>query len=169
MEDLAAHASSFVTPISASYRGHTLWEVPPSGQGITALVALNIITALEASGTIPPFGSEISTGDDNAEKKLGWGSLEQTHALIETMRLAFADTRWHVADPTHTPVPTHELLDAGYAEQRAKLFDPARASVDVERGSPADGSCTVSFQVVDTEGNAVSMVNRCAESQALLQ
>ena len=75
------------------------------------------------------------------------------------MRIAFADTRWHVADPSITPVPTEGLLSDAYTAERSELFNPTKASLDVEAGSPAPGSCTVSFQVVDGEGNAVSMVN----------
>lgn len=85
------------------------------------------------------------------------GSDETYHAMIEMMRLGFADTRAHVADPQHMKVDTDWLLDKDRIGQRAeKLFDPQKAAI---QGAPDVSSCTISFQVVDNEGNAVSFVN----------
>ncbi|RHY33909.1 hypothetical protein DYB32_001310 [Aphanomyces invadans] len=136
------HTSTFVDPIKASFGGVDVYEVPPNGQGITALIALNLL-------------NEIA-GD---EWKKEHNSVEYLHTLIEVLRLAFTDARWYVADPTFSHVPVEELLSATYAKTRVALIDPDKAAVDPIRGSPVLSSGTVSFQVVDGAGNAVSMVN----------
>lgn len=140
LEDLAAHESTWDEPISTVYRGLRVWECPPNGQGITALLALNILEGLDLKGQDP-------LGPDR------W------HFLIEAMRLAFADTRWYVADPRVSKVPSEALLSKAYAAERRKLLDPARATADVRRGSPVAGSDTVYFCVVDGAGNACSFIN----------
>jgi len=139
-EDLAAHESTWVDPISTTYRGIRVWECPPNGQGITGLLALNILEGFELKGQ-DPLGPE------------------RWHLLIEAMRIAFADARWYVADPQVVKVPVAELLSKAYAARRRGLFDPRRAAVDVKRGSPAAGSDTVYFCVVDGAGNACSFIN----------
>ena len=139
-DDLAAHASTWDQPISTVYRGLRVWECPPNGQGLTALLALNILSGLPLSGQGPL-------------------SPERWHLLIEAMRLAFADTRWYLADPAAVQVPVAELLSASYARERAALIDPRRAVVDVKRGSPVGHSDTVYFCTVDGDGNACSFIN----------
>jgi gamma-glutamyltranspeptidase/glutathione hydrolase len=139
-EDLAAHESTWVEPISTTYRGLRVWECPPNGQGITALIALNILEGFELRGQDP-------LGPDR------W------HLLIEAMRLAFADTRWYVADPQVSRVPAAELLSKDYAARRRALLDPKKAAADVRRGAPVAGSDTVYFCVVDGRGNACSFIN----------
>src|SRR6185295_12661046 len=139
-EDLAAHESTWVEPISTTYRGMRVWECPPNGQGITALIALNILEGFDLKGQDP-------------------AGPERWHLLIEAMRIAFADTRWYVADPQFSKIPAAELLSKEYAEKRLALFDPKRATVDVRRGSPVAGSDTVYFCAVDGRGNACSFIN----------
>ena len=139
-DDLSSHVSTWDQPISTVYRGIRVWECPPNGQGITALLGLNILEGFELAGQ-DPLGPE------------------RFHLLVEAMRLAFADTRWYVTDPTTNKVPVAELLSADYAARRRALIDPARATVDVERGSPVAGSDTVYFCVVDGRGNACSFIN----------
>ncbi|CAM9306225.1 unnamed protein product [Heterosigma akashiwo] len=143
LADLQAHASTFPEPVSAEYRGHRVWEVPPNGQGITALLALNILKCIESQ--------------DEAEYK--HNSPEYLHKVIEALRIAFADTHWYCADPAKVAVPVAELLGQEYAARRARLFSPDRAAEDLQHGHPVASSCTVSFQVVDKNGNAVSFVN----------
>ncbi len=139
-EDLASHESTWDEPISTVYRGLRVWECPPNGQGITALLALNILEGFDLKGQDP-------LGPDR------W------HLLVEAMRLAFADTRWYVADPRVSKVPQEGLLSKAYAAERRKRIDPARATADVRRGSPVAGSDTVYFCVVDGAGNACSFIN----------
>lgn len=138
--DLAAHRSTWDEPISADYRGYRVWECPPNGQGLAALLALNILENFDLGGQ-DPLGAE------------------RWHLMIEAMRLAFADARWHVADPATNPAPLDGLLSKPYAAQRAALIDPQRATADVQRGRPAASSGTVYFSVVDGEGNACSFIN----------
>lgn len=138
--DLAEHRSSWEEPISTSYRGTTVWECPPNGQGITALLALNILEGFDVRST-DPLGPA------------------RWHLLIEALRLAFADARWYVADPAVVRVPATQLLSKTYAAERRKLFDPGRAAADVRRGSPVAGSDTVYFCAVDAAGNACSFIN----------
>ncbi|ETV71724.1 gamma-glutamyltransferase [Aphanomyces astaci] len=142
LEDLAQHTSTFVDPIKVSYEGVDVYEVPPNGQGITALMALNLLKQVD--------------GDDWKQQH---NSAQYLHTLIEVLRLAFLDTRWFVTDPTFEHVPVAELLSDEYAKARIALVHPDKAAVDPKRGSPVLSSGTVSFQVVDGAGNAVSMVN----------
>ncbi|HEY5927135.1 MAG TPA: gamma-glutamyltransferase family protein [Kofleriaceae bacterium] len=140
LSDLASHTSTWVDPISTTYRGKQIWECPPNGQGITALLALNILEGFELA-KLPPL------------------SPARTHLLVEALRLAFADTRWYVTDPGKVSVPVAQLLSKDYAARRRKLIDPARATADVVRGSPTSSSDTVYFCVVDGAGNACSFIN----------
>ena len=140
VEDLAAHESTWDEPISTTYRGVRVWECPPNGQGLAALIALN---ALE--------GFELSKQDP-----LG---VDRWHLLIEAMRLAFADTNWYVADPKFFDIPLAGLLSKEYAAARRQIINPERATLDTQRGAPVAGSGTVYFCVVDGQGNACSFIN----------
>ncbi|MDA0353018.1 MAG: gamma-glutamyltransferase family protein [Chloroflexi bacterium] len=140
LADLAAHRSTFDDPISTTYRGHTVFECAPNGQGIAALIALNVIE-----------------GFDFAE--LPRRSPERFHTLIEAVRLGFADARGHVADPAIEDVPVERLLSAAHASELRARIDPA-ARLDLARGVDlAVGSDTVYFSVVDGDGNACSFIN----------
>ena len=139
-EDLASHKSTFESPISTNYRGVDVFEIAPNGQGITALIGLNILEGFDV-------------------EEMVHSSPGHLHTLIETMRLSFADTRWYVADPAVVDVPIEGLLDKGYADKRRELFNPNKATIDVEKGSPFTSSDTVYFSVADAEGNACSFIN----------
>jgi gamma-glutamyltranspeptidase / glutathione hydrolase len=138
--DLAVHTSTWEEPIFVDYRGVRIWECPPNGQGLAALLALNILENYPIAGLEPL-------------------SAERLHLMIEAMRLAFADARWYIADPQTNPAPLAELLSKEYAAERMKLIDPQRAVLDQTRGVPVAGSDTVYFCVVDHQGNACSFIN----------
>ena len=137
--DLANHVSTWDEPISMTYRGVRVWECPPNGQGLAALIALNILEEYDLKSLDPL-------------------SPERLHLLIEAMRLAFADTRWYVADPKFNPAPLKELLSKHYASERRKIINTQYATLDTKRGSPVAGSDTVYFCVVDGQGNACSFI-----------
>ncbi len=140
VEDLAGHTSTWDEPISTTYRGLRVWECPPNGQGLAALLALNILEGFDLAGLDPLLP-------------------ERLHLAIEAMRLAFADARWYIADPQVTDVPIYQLLSKDYAAERRKLINPSRATLDQRRGTPIAGSDTVYFCVVDAAGNACSFIN----------
>jgi gamma-glutamyltranspeptidase/glutathione hydrolase len=140
LDDLASHTSTWEEPISVTYRGLRVYECPPNGQGITALIALNILEGFDLSAL-----ASLST--------------ERLHLMIEALRLAFADSRWYVADPKFSNVPTQELLSEEYASQRRKLIDRKRATIDPKHGRPVSSSGTVYLSVVDRFGNACSFIN----------
>jgi len=173
LDDLKDHlerGSEPVEPISLKFRGQNvakalkdsvhggsksdadlgleLWEHPPNGQGIVALMALGIIQELEEAGKIPTFSAE----DFNTAPYL--------HAIIEALRISFADASWFVTDPNEVKVPTKSLVSKEYLAERAKLFNPESATELVDHGSPAmQSSDTVYFCVSDSEGNAISFIN----------
>jgi gamma-glutamyltranspeptidase / glutathione hydrolase len=138
--DLAAHTATWDDPISTLYRGYRIWECPPNGQGLAALIALNILEGFELS----PLHSL---------------SAERLHLQIEALRLAFADTRWYVSDPQFSNIPLEQLLSKEYAAERRKLINPQLATLDQQRGAPVAASDTVYLTVVDADGNACSFIN----------
>lgn len=144
IEDLKNHASTFPEPISANYRHVRLWQVPPNGQGVAGLIALKGLAYLEKQGICP---------------KIQPGTADAYHTMIEMMRLGFADARREVCDLDFMKDGRVQdyLLDTERIERRAEeLFDLNKATI---AGTPLPSSCTVSFQVVDGDGNAVSFVN----------
>jgi gamma-glutamyltranspeptidase/glutathione hydrolase len=139
-DDLAGHYSTWEDPISTTYHGVRVWECPPNGQGLAALLGLNIVEGFDLS-------------------QMEALSAERLHLEIEAMRLAFADTRWYVADPAFNPAPLDELLSKSYAAQRRELIDPDHASLEQTHGTPVSASDTVYLSVVDGDGNACSFIN----------
>jgi gamma-glutamyltranspeptidase/glutathione hydrolase len=139
-DDLAAHASTWDEPISTTYRGVRVWECPPNGQGLTALLALNVLEGFELRGQ-DPLGAD------------------RLHLVVEALRLAFADARRYIADPRAASVPIAELLSKDYAARRRALIDPRHAAAHVAHGAPIATSDTVYFCVVDGHGNACSFIN----------
>ena len=133
-----------------------LWEHPPNGQGIVALIAAGILQALEEKGRA-------------RFKREDYLTTAYLHAVIEALRMAFSDGNWYIADPDVCPVPVKELLSAAYLSSRADLFDPTKAQATFSHGRPRPGdegpspalqsSDTVYFAVVDRDGNAVSFIN----------
>jgi gamma-glutamyltranspeptidase/glutathione hydrolase len=138
--DLAAFNAEWVEPLSTPYRGWTVWELPPNGQGIAALVMLNILEHFPLT-------------------QHGHNSAEALHAMIEAKKLAYADMVRHVADPRSAAVPVAGMLSKKYARDRARLVDPVRANAHVSAGAlPAEGGDTVYLSVVDRAGNMVSLI-----------
>lgn len=145
-QNIAKSHGSHMTDQSSA--GVDIWEHPPNGQGIVALMALGIIEQLEASGTIGKFAPE----DHNSAAYL--------HVVIEALRIAFADANWFVADPNVEKVPATGMLAPEHLAERAKLFSPKAAAKGLQRGSPAHShSDTVYFAVTDSEGNGISFIN----------
>ena len=140
LEDLRSHRSTWDEPISAIYRGVTVIECPPNGQGLAALQALRLIEGFDLAA-------------------LPWDSAERLHLMIEAMRLAFADARYYVADDATNPAPIHELLSDGYIRQRRALIQREQAMQPPSFGRPVAGSDTVYLTAVDGEGNACSFIN----------
>jgi gamma-glutamyltranspeptidase / glutathione hydrolase len=138
-EDLATHSSTWVEPIDTTYRGYTLCEIPPNGQGLTALIALNILEQFDLPS-------------------LPLGSPDGVHLRTEAIKLAFADRNRYIADPEYVPVPTRALLSKDYARDRAALIRE-RALTDVTPGGLPVGSDTVYLTAADAEGNIVSLIN----------
>jgi len=146
LSDLAAHESELVTPISYTYHdSFTLHECPPNGQGLTPLLALGIIEQMQELGLVDL-------------EKVEYMGKEYCHAVIEALRLAFADTRAFIADMQHGDVPVEQLLNKEYLRSRAKLFNPEKATADVRKGSPLASSDTVYLTTADAEGNACSFI-----------
>ena len=141
VEDLAAHTSTWETPISTTYRGFRVYECPPNGQGLAALIALNLLEGFDLESLDPL-------------------SADRLHLEVEAMRLAFADARWYVSDPGFSDLPIAQLLSKDYADERRKLIDPQRANLSQKRGEPVASSDTVYFSVADRFGNACSFINR---------
>ena len=137
-DDLAEFSPEWVEPISTDYRGWTVYELPPNGQGMAALEMLNIMGAFQPD----PAGPQ--------------GTVE-LHKKIEAMKLAYADLYRYNADPRFTKVPVEGLLSKDYAAKRAAQIDPNRANCDPGAGVPP-GSDTTYLSVVDRDGNIVSLI-----------
>ncbi len=140
MEDLAAHKSNWVEPISTTYRGHTLYELPPNNQGLTALLLLNILEGFD-------LASMRSEPD------------RYYHTMIEATKIAFADRNRFIADPAFSKVPVKELISKEYAARRRALINPDKAIDPPKYGEINTGSDTTYFTVVDKDRNAVSFIN----------
>jgi gamma-glutamyltranspeptidase/glutathione hydrolase len=139
-DDLANHTSEWVEPISSTYRGVTVWQLPPNGQGLAALQMLNILENFDLAA-------------------LGRDSTEFWHLLIEAKKLAFADRARYYADPAFSEVPVNGLLDKGYARRRAALIDRSRAARDVDHGDPGLEYGDTTFLVTaDANGMMVSLI-----------
>lgn len=137
-DDLAEFSPEWVEPISTTYRGWTVYELPPNGQGMAALEMLNIMA------TAPP----------SPEGPL---SVAELHKKIESMKLAYADLYRYNADPRFAKVPVKGLLSKQYALQRAKLINPDKANCDVANGEPPKSETTY-LTVVDRDGNIASLI-----------
>jgi gamma-glutamyltranspeptidase/glutathione hydrolase len=134
--DLAAHRADWVGTINATYRGYTVHEIPPNGQGIVALIALGILEQFD----MPSLPAD---------------SADSVHLQIEAVKLAFADAQAYIADIDHMPLPPEHLLYKEYLKQRAALIDRNQAK-PAAAGTPKGG--TVYLAAADAAGMMVSMI-----------
>ncbi len=139
-DDLAAHTSEWVTPVSTNYRGWDVFELPPNGQGIAALQILNILEGFDL-------------------QSLGFGSAEYVHLLVEAKKLAFEDRAKFYADMDFADVPVERLISKDYAEERRALIDRERASRSLPAGdAQLEQGDTIYLTVADGDGNMVSLI-----------
>lgn len=139
--DLAAHHSDWDDPIRTDYRGTTVWECPPNGQGIAALIAMNIAEGFDVAA-------------------MGAQTVDRYHFLIEAMRRGYADALRHVADPRKVDVPIEALLSKDYAASRRGAIRADRADPGVSYGNPLPANAdTVYVTAADGDGNACSFIN----------
>jgi gamma-glutamyltranspeptidase/glutathione hydrolase len=137
-EDLAAHTSTWIDPVSTNYRGYDVWQLPPNGQGIAVLQILNILEAYDI-GSMDLF------------------SPEYIHLFVEAKKLAYEDRAWYYADMDFSPVPLERLISKGYADERRELINPDRAARRYDPGIP-EGPNTIYLTVADKDGNMVSLI-----------
>jgi gamma-glutamyltranspeptidase/glutathione hydrolase len=138
LEDMAAHSSTWVDPVSTNYRGYDVWQLPPNGQGIAVLQILNILE-----------GYDIAS--------MGLYSPEYVHLFTEAKKLAFEDRARYYADMDFSPVPVEELLSKEYAARRRELINPDRAARRYEPGLSEQPN-TIYLTVADQDGNMVSLI-----------
>ncbi|MEZ5831552.1 MAG: gamma-glutamyltransferase, partial [Dongiaceae bacterium] len=138
-DDFARHRGDYADPISTAYRGTQVWECPPPGQGLTALMLLNIL-------------AECPVAD-------GPLSVERCHTQIEAGKLAYAERDRHLADPEHVAVPVKRLLSRAHAKRLAAAIDPMRAMNEVPQSQLLPHPDTTYLTVVDKDRTAVSFIN----------
>lgn len=138
--DLADYTPEWVTPISTTYRGWTVYELPPNGQGIAALEMLNIMERFPLA-------------------QMGHNSVAALHHMVEAKKLAYLDMQRYNGDPRFAKIPVTGLLSKAYAAQRAALIKPAQATCDLSFGTPeGTDNGTTYLSVVDREGNMISFI-----------
>ncbi len=139
-DDLAAHKSEWVTPVSTNYRGWDVYELPPNGQGIAALQILNILEGYDLTS-------------------MGFGSAEYLHTFVEAKKLAFEDRAKYYADMDFVDVPVEALISKTYADERRSLIDPEKASDQFSAGdAKLENGDTIYLTVADSDGNMVSLI-----------
>jgi gamma-glutamyltranspeptidase/glutathione hydrolase len=138
-KDFAEYSAEWVDPISTTYRGWTVYELPPNSQGLAALEMLNIMETFPLD-------------------KSGLNSAATLHAMIEAKKLAYADLIRYIGDPKFSTLPVKHLLSKDFAAARAKQIDPNKANCNVGPATLLPGSDTIYLSVVDGEGNMVSLI-----------
>jgi gamma-glutamyltranspeptidase/glutathione hydrolase len=139
LDDLAKQEVRWVEPMSVDYKGYTLWELPPAGQGVAALEMLKMLEGFDL-------------------RSMGHNSAPYLHTLIEAKKLAYADLAEYVADPDYMRIDPRRLLDPEYVRGRAALIDPEHAARRTEPGKPVTDSETIYLSVADQYGNMVSFI-----------
>ncbi len=139
LRDFEEHTADWVEPVSTTYRGYEVWEIPPNGQGISALQMLNMLETFDI-GSLKP------------------NSAEHLHLFIEAKKLAFEDRAVYYADMNAAEVPLQWLISKEYGRERAKLIDPHKASTNVQPGAWDGSKDTVYLCTADADGNMVSLI-----------
>lgn len=139
LKDFQDHEATWVDPVSTSYRGYDVWEIPPNGQGIAALQILNMLETFDIASLSP-------------------NSAEHLHLFIEAKKLAFEDRAVYYADMAHADVPLQRLISKEYGRERAKRIDPNRAATDVKPGELDGSKDTIYLCAADEEGNMISLI-----------
>jgi len=144
LADLKEYKPEWVDPISTTYRGWTVYELPPNTQGIAALMMLNIMERFPIAD-------------------YGFHTASTMHVEIEAKKLAYADMIRYVADPHFSNVPVTPLLGKPHGAERARLIDPRKAACDVQPSTlpgltTSSGGDTIYLSVVDRDGNIVSLI-----------
>jgi len=137
-DDMYRHHSEWVEPVSTTYRGYEVWELPPNGQGIAALQMLNILE-----------GYDIAS--------MGFGSANYIHVFTEAKKLAFEDRAKFYADPFFNKLPVSQLISKKYAAERRKLINMEKAGKIYEAGR-IEAANTIYLTVADKAGNMVSLI-----------
>lgn len=137
-DDFNQYKPEWNDPIFADYHGHRLYECPPNGQGLAAIMAVRIAEGFNLS--------EMST-------------IDRTHTLVECMRLGFTEAFAWVSDPLHEDIPYEQLFDNDYIEYRRQMIKQEKAMKHIQTGVMKNGEDTTYLSVVDTEGNACSFIN----------
>jgi gamma-glutamyltranspeptidase/glutathione hydrolase len=139
-EDFAEHRNEWVEPISTTYRGYDVWQIPPNGQGLSVLQMLNVLSQYDVAS-------------------MGWGSPQYLHLLLESKKLAYADRAKFYADMAFEKVPVDGLKSTEYAKKQASRIDLSKASIQLEAGDPklVQGD-TVYLCVVDKDRNCCSLI-----------
>ncbi|MEL7186296.1 MAG: gamma-glutamyltransferase [Pseudomonadota bacterium] len=139
-DDMAAHTSDWVTPVSTNYRGWDVYELPPNGQGIAALQILNVLEGYDLAS-------------------MGFGSADYIHTFVEAKKLAFEDRAKFYADMDFVDVPVEMLISKEYAAKRRALIDPGKASLSLPAGdTKLEHGDTIYLTVADKDGNMVSLI-----------
>jgi gamma-glutamyltranspeptidase/glutathione hydrolase len=138
-KDFAEFSSEWVDPISTTYRGWRVYEMPPNSQGLAALEMLNIMETFPLD-------------------KSGLNTAATLHTMIEAKKLAYADLIRYIGDPKFSTLPVSQLLSKEFATARAKQIDPNKANCNVGPGTLLPGSSTIYLSTVDRDGNMVSLI-----------
>jgi gamma-glutamyltranspeptidase/glutathione hydrolase len=139
-DDLAAHKSEWIAPVSTNYRGYDVFELPPNGQGIAALQLLNLLEAYDL-------------------KSMGYGSADYIHTLVEAKKVVYEDRAKFYADPDFYDAPVARLISKEYADERRKLIDPDKAADAYPAGDTMlETGDTIYMTVADNDGNMISLI-----------
>lgn len=139
LKDFKDHKANWVEPVTTTYRGWNVWEIPPNGQGISVLQILNMLEQFDI-GSLEP------------------NSAEHLHLFVEAKKLAYEDRAVYYADPEFADVPIQWLISKEYGKKRAALIDPKRARTEIRCGDPRLDSDTIYLTAADGEGNMISYI-----------